>query len=85
LPTAVDAFFTCEWVKSEATAGSVRLAPGFAVLVALKGYGRVTWNSGALDLTAGLTALMPRAAGELQLNGDLTVLAACRPPAASSR
>jgi mannose-6-phosphate isomerase len=84
LPTVVDPFFRCEWVRSEASASSLRLEPGFAVLVVLKGSGRVDWKSGELEVMAGQTVLVPHAAGELHVSGDLTVLA-CRPPAASSR
>ncbi|WP_197321722.1 class I mannose-6-phosphate isomerase [Saccharomonospora sp. NB11] len=60
------------------------LDPSFAVLVVNDGTGRLTDTSGTVhELSTGDTWVVPYAAGELELAGDLTVLR-CRPPAPKS-
>ncbi|MBP2476842.1 mannose-6-phosphate isomerase [Crossiella equi] len=70
-------FFRADRVHTEAP---VELEPGFSVLVALSGAGTLsTASGGELALGKGKTALVPHAAGESRVDGDL-VLVRCRPP-----
>ncbi len=58
------------------------LDPSFAVLVVSEGRGRVKNTRGDVhELSTGDTWVVPHAAGELELDGDVTVIR-CRPPAA---
>jgi mannose-6-phosphate isomerase len=57
------------------------LDASFAVLVVLDGQGTLrTRNGGTLDLRKGATVVVPHAAGESTVDGELT-LVRCRPPA----
>jgi mannose-6-phosphate isomerase len=56
--------------------GSGTIEPGFSVLVVLEGGGRL----GALELGRGDTALLPYAAGAVELEGELDAVR-CLPPA----
>jgi mannose-6-phosphate isomerase len=59
----------------------VDLDPGFSVLVALAGSGKLsTENGGALELRKGDTAVVPHAAGSSTVDGEL-IMMRCRPPA----
>ncbi|MGW0516350.1 class I mannose-6-phosphate isomerase [Crossiella sp. NPDC003009] len=70
-------FFRADRVHTESP---VELDPGFAVLVALDGSGRLsTSDGGSLELVRGNTVLVPHAAGSSRVDGDL-VLVRCRPP-----
>ena len=73
LPAAATTYFRLE---RRVIDGSVRLDPGFAVLVIEAGEVR----AGDIALAAGTTWLLPHSAGSLVLVGTATVLA-CRPPA----
>jgi mannose-6-phosphate isomerase len=74
LPGAADRYFRLE---RRVIDGTVRLDPGFAVLVIANG----EVCAGDVTLSAGTTWLLPHSEGSLDLRGDATVLA-CRPPAA---
>ncbi|HEY4022107.1 MAG TPA: class I mannose-6-phosphate isomerase [Pseudonocardiaceae bacterium] len=64
---------------------SVELDPGFSVLVALDGSGRLsTEHGGVLDLRRGDTAVVPHAAGSSTVDGEL-IMVRCRPPAPDSQ
>lgn len=76
LVEAADPFFRIERLAAPAT-----VAPGFGVLVALEGSGHLRGAHGTLPVQRGATTLLPHAAGELTLDGDLAVVV-CRPPAA---
>lgn len=79
LPAAADPFF-----RAERRFAGAELDPGFAVLVALDGEGRLRTEAGGdLALRRGQTALVPHSAGVGRLEGDLEVLRA-RPPAATA-
>ena len=56
---------------------------GFSVVVVLEGGGRLATDAGALELTRGDTVLIPWAAGEGALEGELAALR-CRPPAVAA-
>lgn len=57
------------------------LDPSFAVLVVLDGEGACkTEYGGELSLSKGDTVVVPYAAGQVEISGDLTVIR-CRPPA----
>lgn len=70
-------FFRCERLRA---AGDVLAAePGYSVLVATAGEGRLDTDAGAVGLQRGMTVLLPHAAGAVTLSGDVEVLR-CRPP-----
>jgi mannose-6-phosphate isomerase len=56
--------------------------PGFAVLVVLEGQGELVTSGSRTALRRGSTVLVPYAAGEAQLLGDVRLLR-CRPPGAA--
>jgi mannose-6-phosphate isomerase len=61
-------------------AGTIVLDPGFSVLVVLEGGGFLAAGDGhSSELRRGDTVLVPHSAGELMVNGDVTLLR-CRPP-----
>ena len=60
-------------------AGSASLDAGFSILVVLDGDGTLTANGQQYPLTRGNTVLLPFSAGDLQLDGTLSVVR-CRPP-----
>lgn len=71
-------FFRAERLQVNAP---VDLDPGFSVLVALEGSGRLrTENGGTLELRKGQTAVVPYAAGSSTVDGEL-IMVRCRPPA----
>ncbi|UQS26842.1 class I mannose-6-phosphate isomerase [Amycolatopsis thermalba] len=64
---------------------ALALDPSFAVLVALDGRGTLrTEHGGEIAVAKGETLVVPHAAGQLELAGDLTVIR-CRPPAPGAR
>jgi mannose-6-phosphate isomerase len=66
-------------------APALALAPSFAVLVVLDGTGTLRTEHGAeLALSKGDTLVVPHAAGEAELSGEVTVIR-CRPPAPDRR
>lgn len=78
LPAAADPYFRAERVR-----GGARLDPGFAVLVVLEGEGTLRTGADERRLRRGMTVLVPHAAGEGELTGDLEAIRA-RPPAADA-
>ncbi|QTR01787.1 class I mannose-6-phosphate isomerase [Saccharothrix algeriensis] len=72
LPPEADPFFRADRLHVSGRAG---LVPSFAVLVVLGGSGAL----GPLPLRGGSTVVVPHAAGEAVLTGDLVVVR-CRPP-----
>lgn len=78
LPTDADPFFRAERVRPDPVA---HLDAGFAVLVVLDGSGKVdTRAGGRMDVRRGDTLLVPHAAGEATVRGDVDIVR-CRPPA----
>ncbi len=75
-PAEADRFF-----RAERHRGPASWAAGFAVVIALAGGGALQWDGGELALAAGDTALVPWAAGAVEVAGDLELIR-CRPPAA---
>jgi mannose-6-phosphate isomerase len=60
---------------------ALALDPSFAVLVVLDGRGTLkTEHGGDLALTKGDTVVVPHAAGQAEVSGELTIIR-CRPPA----
>lgn len=77
LPPAADPFFRADWCRD-----SSRLEAGFGVLVVTEGTGQLRTAAGvAVPLAQGSTTLIPYAAGECTVDGELTAIH-CRPPAA---
>jgi mannose-6-phosphate isomerase len=75
LPPAADPYF-----RADRLTNGARLEPGFAILVALEGAGTVaTQAGGEQPLRRGDAVLIPYAAGEGELTGDVTAIR-CRPP-----
>ena len=71
-----DPYFQADRLHVE---GSFALEPSFAVLVVLEGAGQL----GELEVHQGSTVVVPHAAGELGLTGDLVAIR-CRPPVLST-
>ncbi len=77
LPPESDAFFRAERLRPSPAAA---LEPGFSILVAVAGRGRLeTERGGEVDLARGDTVLVPYAAGGAELTGEIDVLR-CLPP-----
>jgi mannose-6-phosphate isomerase len=75
LPPAADPYFRAERVR----AGDA-LAPSFAILLVVEGDGALRTGAGdELELRRGATALVPFAAGDSTLTGDVEVIR-CLPP-----
>jgi mannose-6-phosphate isomerase len=77
-PPEADAFFRAERIRPDP---SCPLPQGFSVLIVLDGSGRLETQAGDISLTRGATVLLPWAAGEGALEGELEVLR-CLPPEA---
>jgi len=77
LPAAAAAFFTAQRIAP--ADGPVQLPAGFAVVLVVEGAGTLA----GLDVTRGDALLVPHAAGPVDVDGDLVVIA-CRPPAVAS-
>ena len=78
LPDAAG-FFRVERTRGVATAPA-----GFCVLVVVAGSGPLNGTFGELSVQAGQTLVIPFAAGECRLSGDVEALW-CRPPGAGDR
>lgn len=76
-PAGADAYFRAERIALDAA--SIRLDAEFAILVVLEGAGTLTTADDGLDLTAGMTVLVPFGAGPAQLAGSLSAIR-CMPP-----
>lgn len=76
LPPEADAFFRAERIRPRP---SSPLAQEYSILVVLDGDGRLHTAEGELELRRGTTVLVPYAAGEGELRGDVDVLR-CLPP-----
>jgi mannose-6-phosphate isomerase len=79
-PPEADAFFRAERIRPRP---SSPLPQEFSILVVLDGEGRLATEAGELPLRRGATVLVPWAAGEGELEGELEVLR-CLPPEASA-
>ncbi|MCK2035968.1 class I mannose-6-phosphate isomerase [Microbacterium sp. SSW1-49] len=73
LPRAADEYFRLERLPVH---GAAAIAPGFSVVVVVRGVA----DLGGLALAAGATVLVPAAAGRVQVSGEAELLIA-RPPA----
>ncbi|WP_208109285.1 class I mannose-6-phosphate isomerase [Enemella evansiae] len=76
LPTAAE-----RWFRVDAVSDGDELPAGFGVLVGIAGGGEVSWPGGRTDVESGTTLVVPYAAGQLRVHGEVQVLH-CRPPAA---
>jgi mannose-6-phosphate isomerase len=75
LPAAADPYF-----RAERAGGGSEAEPSFAILVVLAGAGTLRTERGnELQLSAGMTALVPYAAGATTLTGELDAIR-CLPP-----
>jgi mannose-6-phosphate isomerase len=74
LPAAADPYFRAEWAH-----GGETLDAGFSVLIGLDGEGEL----GGEPVRRGSAVLIPHAAGDLALGGDVRAIR-CRPPAATA-
>jgi mannose-6-phosphate isomerase len=79
-PPEADGFFRAERIRPRP---SSPLPQEFSILVVLDGTGRLATEAGELQLRRGATVLLPWAAGEGALEGQLEVLR-CLPPEAGS-
>jgi mannose-6-phosphate isomerase len=78
-PPEADEFFRAERIRPNP---STALDRGFSIVIVLEGRGRLSTEAGGLDLARGDTVLVPWAAGEGAIEGQLAALR-CRPPAAT--
>jgi len=76
-PGAADPYFAAQRIRP--SGGVVALDPGFAILVVLSGTGVLRSDAGSLDLSGGMTILMPYAAGQSEITGDCELIR-CLPP-----
>lgn len=76
LPAAAEPFFRAERVSVRGAHGLER---GYAVLVVVDGQGELRTASATLELRRGETVLVPDAAGQVELVGELELIR-CRPP-----
>jgi mannose-6-phosphate isomerase len=76
LPPAAVPYFRAERHSGTRNAG---IATGFSVLVAVAGAGLLSTSRGSQSIARGSTVVVPFAAGELELSGDVEVIC-CRPP-----
>jgi mannose-6-phosphate isomerase len=75
------AFFRADQLRP---APALALDPSFAVLVVLDGHGSLrTEHGGELDVAKGDTVVVPHAAGQAEVSGEVTIIR-CRPPEAKS-
>jgi mannose-6-phosphate isomerase len=79
-PPEADTFFRAERIRPDP---SSPLPREFSILVVLEGEGRLATAAGQLRLRRGATVLVPWAAGESALEGELDVLR-CLPPEVSA-
>lgn len=77
LPAEADDYFRVE--RAEVGLGPVDFSPQVAVLVAIDGQGRLTWDGGSLPLSRGATVFVPYGAGVIRVDGQVTLLR-CMPP-----
>jgi mannose-6-phosphate isomerase len=78
LPERASEFFRAEVVRP--TSDPVTVAPGFAVIVVVAGVGTITTAADvALAVRSGDVLLVPHAAGQLRVDGDVTLIR-CLPP-----
>ena len=78
LPAAADPYFRAERVQPGG--GEAKSAPSFAILLVVGGEGALRTERGdELALHAGMTALIPFAAGTTVLAGELDAIR-CLPP-----
>jgi len=75
-PAEADAFFRAERIRPHP---SSPVDPGFSILIVLQGEGRLVTEAGELELRRGDGVLVPWAAGEGEIKGDLELLR-CLPP-----
>ena len=79
LPASADPYFRADRVGDGA-----RLDPSFAILVGVEGEGTLRTEEGEeLAIGRGSTVLVPHAAGQTTLAGDVSAIR-CRPPAPSA-
>jgi mannose-6-phosphate isomerase len=86
LPAEADDCFRAHLLAPPAGSACRVDEPGFGVLVALSGGGRLTWDGDGdgLALAAGDVAVVPYAAGAWQVDGDVRAVL-CRPAAPARR
>jgi mannose-6-phosphate isomerase len=78
LPAEADDFFRVERAEPGGP-GAVDFSPQVAVLVALDGRGRLSWDGGTLPLSRGATVFVPYGAGPTRVDGQVSLLR-CMPP-----
>jgi mannose-6-phosphate isomerase len=83
LPAAAGPFFGAQRIRPEL--GPVTLDPSFAILVVISGAGLLRSEPGDhIPLSAGMTVLMPYAAGRSEIQGACEVIRCLPPDAAAS-
>jgi mannose-6-phosphate isomerase len=80
LALASNRFFRAERLS---ITGHAELEAGFSVVVVIDGHGHMSGSQEELELAAGDTILVPYAAGDLVVSGQLRLIR-CRPPASEA-
>lgn len=76
-PPEADPFFRAEWIRSS---DAIVLPAGFAILVVIEGRGRLETGRGTVvEVRRGATVLVPFAAGDCRLSGEVEAVR-CMPP-----
>ncbi|MCU1405373.1 MAG: manA [Glaciihabitans sp.] len=78
LPPASEPFFRADLVRgADGDSAALELEAGFSILIVIAGAGQLRWSDepdGVLELRDGQTVLVPAAAGELKLSGDVDLV-----------
>ena len=77
LPTEADAYFRAEVVRP--VTGDVTVDAAYAAVVVVDGSGTLTTRHDTRELKAGDVLLVPHAAGDVTVSGDVTLIR-CMPP-----
>ena len=82
LPPDAAEFFRAERLRPQ-PGDSITLEASFSILVAVEGAGTIEARSGQMQVVRGDTVLVPYAAGDMTLSGEITIIR-CQPPAAGA-
>lgn len=80
LPPSADAYFRLEHATID---GRMTVDAAYSVLVVVRGFGELVGSFGSVPVHSGMTVLVPHAAGQLDVSGDVDLVRA-RPASSSS-
>ena len=76
LPPTASEFFRLE---AGTVHGTLTLAPGFCIVITIGGAGEISAGGKDMPISVGAAVLLPWAAGDVEIRGDLDIVV-CRPP-----